>query len=417
MNFLLKAATIIDPQSSFHNKTVDILIKDGIIRSIGSLIEKTEDTTEINLKNLHISQGWFDSSISFGEPGYEERETISQGLDVAGKSGFTTIALNPDTNPIIDNSTAIGFVKNKALGHPVTVHPIGALTIGSKGIDLAELYDMKKGGAIAFGDFKKSTPNPNLMKLALQYAQNFDGLVLSYPQDNDIAGKGMVNEEEQATLLGLKGIPALAEELQVSRDLFLLQYTGGKLHIPTISTAKSVALIRDAKEKGLHVSCSVAIHNTVLTDEELKEFDTSFKLHPPLRTQTDLDAILEGINDGTIDMLTSDHIPMDIEHKKVEFDNAKYGSIGLESAFGVLNNYLGTSKTIDVLTQGKKIFGIPNTPIEEGAIADISLFNPEGTQTFSEEAILSSSKNSAFINKDTKGHVYGIIANGILLEK
>ena len=415
MNFLLKAATVIDPESPFHHQTVDILIEKGTITAIQKTIKTKKEVTEVVLNNLYVSQGWFDSSVSFGEPGYEERETIAHGLHVAAKSGFTDIALNPNTYPVTDTSTAIGFLKGKARNNAVSLYPIGALTIKSEGVDMAELYDMQQAGAIAFGDYKKAVQNPNLLKLALLYAQNFNGLVLSFPQENHIAGKGIVNEEEQSTLLGLKGIPALAEELQIARDLFLLEYTGGKLHIPTISTAKSVQLIKEAKAKGLQISCSTTVHHLTLTDAELISFDANYKVLPPLRTKEDTNALLKGIKDGTIDMVTSDHQPMDVEHKKVEFDNAKYGTIGLESAFGALNHVLGIEKTIEMLTRGTSVFNIKSYKIEKGNTARLSLFTPEGTKKFEEEVILSTSKNSAFIGKMLKGQAYGIIANGKMI--
>jgi dihydroorotase len=417
MNFLLKAATVIDPKSSFHRKTVDILIENGIITDINTTIKAPDHVEEVRLNNLHISQGWFDSSVSFGEPGYEERETIDHGLQVAAKSGFTAIALHPNTLPITDNSTSISFLKGKSQNNAVSLYPIGALTIQSNGVDMAELYDMQQTGAIAFGDYKKAIQNPNLLKIALLYVQNFGGLVLSFPQENNIAGKGMVNEEEQSTLLGLKGIPALAEELQIARDLFLLEYTGGTLHIPTISTAKSVTLIRDAKAKGLQISCSTTVHHLTLTDKELSTFDTNYKVLPPLRTQKDINALAKGIKDGTIDMVTSDHQPINIEHKKVEFDHAKYGTTGLESVFGVLNTILDIEQTIAILTKGKSIFKIKSESIEKGNKADLSLFNPIGNATFTEEHIISSSKNSAFIGKPITGSPYGIIANGKMILK
>ncbi len=274
---------------------------------------------------------------------------------------------------------------------------------------------MKNTGAIAFGDYQKPIENPNLLKIALQYANNFDGLVCSFPQENKISGKGVMNEEITSTSLGLKGLPNMAEELQIARDLFLLEYTDGKLHIPTISTAKSVELIRAAKQKKLNVSCSVAIHNLTLTDKNLTSFNTHFKVLPPLRTQKDIDALIEGVKDGTIDMVTSDHNPIDIEHKKIEFDFAKYGTIGLESAFGVLNTVFSTKKTIEILTKGKDRFGIVSKPIQIGNKADLSLFNPNGNNTFGLENIISTSKNSIFLNKPVKGKVYGIIANNQMI--
>ncbi|HMQ43888.1 MAG TPA: dihydroorotase, partial [Mariniflexile sp.] len=293
----------------------------------------------------------------------------------------------------------------------VTLLPIGALTECSKGEHLAELFDMNTAGAVAFYDYKKPINNPNLLKIALQYASNFGGLVCSFPQENSIAGHGVMNEHITSTTLGLKGIPALAEELQVARDLFLLEYAGGKLHIPTISTAKSVALIREAKKKKLDVTCSVAIHNLYFTDAVLTDFNTHFKVLPPLRIQSDVDALIEAVKDGTIDMVTSDHNPMDIEHKKIEFDHAAFGTIGLESAFAALQTIFTTKKTIDVLTRGKSRFGLEQTPINIGNKLNITLFNPDLRYTFSAKHILSKSKNAIFENASLKGSVYGIISN------
>jgi dihydroorotase len=410
MKLLLKSATIIDKQSIYNNKTLDVLIENGIIKEIAKDIS-TEVDKVINEENLHISRGWFDSSVSFGEPGFEERETIANGLDTAARSGFTGIALNPNTYPIIDNNGAITSVKSKAAHHPVKLFPIGALTVKGEGVDLAELYDMKQGGAVSFGDYKRAIKNPNLLKIALQYAQNFDALVQSFPQEDRIAGKGMVNEEQSSTSLGLKGIPNLAEELQIARDLYLLEYTGGKLHIPTISTKKSVALIKEAKKKGLDVSCSVAIHNLIFTDELLQDFDTNAKVLPPLRTKEDIKALIKGIKDGTIDMLTSDHTPIDTEHKKVEFDNALYGTIGLESAFGALSTIFSTEEVIELLTKGKPRFGLEDIEIKEGNAADLTLFIPKEKYEFTEAHIFSTSKNSIFKNSSLQGKALGIITN------
>ena len=408
MKLLLKSVTILDETSSYHKKKLDIFIDHGVIKKIGKNVKERADK-EIEIANLHVSKGWFDSSVSFGEPGFEERETISNGLDTAGKSGFTGVALNPYTNPVLDHSGSIAAVKAKAASHPVSLFPIGALTMKSAGVDLAELLDMKEAGAVGFGDYKLPLRNPNLLKIALQYAQNFDALIQSFPQENRIAGNGMVNEHENSTLLGLKGIPNLAEELQITRDLYLLEYTGGKLHIPTISTEKSVKLIREARKKGLDVSCSVAIHNLLLDDHELKEFDANSKVMPPLRTKKDIKGLIKGLKDGTIDMVTSDHNPIDVEHKKLEFDNALHGSIGLESAFGALLNIFEPEEAINFLTRGKKRFGIEEYEIKEGEPADLSLFVPGSEYIFTEKDILSSSKNSIFLNKQLKGKAFGVI--------
>ncbi|MEP5256472.1 MAG: dihydroorotase [Winogradskyella arenosi] len=417
MNALIKSATIVDSKSDFHNETVDILIEKGRISKISKDLDNPNNYQEIALDNLHVSQGWFDSSVSFGEPGYEERETIANGLKTAGHSGFTAVGLNANSRPVIDSYADIAFVKSKAADNAVSLYPIGALTQLSEGEDLAELYDMSNAGAVAFYDYQHPISNPNLMKIALQYASNFDGLICSFPQESRISGLGVVNEHINSTKLGLKGNPALAEELQIARDLFILEYTEGKLHIPTLSTAKSVDLIRAAKAKNLNVTCSVAIHNLIFTDDVLHDFDTHYKVLPPLRTQKDCEALIEGLKDGTIDMVTTDHNPIDIEHKKIEFDFALNGTIGLESAFGALQNIFTTKKTIALLTQGKARFGVKTASINEGELADITLFNPDKSYTFSQADISSRSKNSMFLGSALKGVAYGVIANDKMVLK
>ncbi|WP_298302241.1 dihydroorotase [Flavobacterium sp.] len=415
MKIIIREAKIIDSKSPFHNQVVDVKINDGILEKIGTNLSPSDDYEEIKQSNLHLSQGWFDSSVSFGEPGFEDRETIANGLNVAAKSGFTAVALQPNSAPILDNQSQILFVKQKANNTATDLFPIGALTKNSEGNDLAELYDMKNAGAIAFGDYGKSLSNANLLKIGLQYVQDFDGLVIAFCQDEKIKGSGVVNEGIVSTRLGLKGIPNLAEELIVARNLFLLEYTGGKLHIPTISTAKSVELIRNAKAKGLKVTCSVAVHNLVLTDEKLEGFDTRFKVAPPLRTDNDRIALISGILDNTIDTITSDHNPIDIEHKKMEFDLAKNGTIGLESAFGALLTVLPLEKIVEKLTSSSTIFNLNQTEIAEGNKANITLFTTDTEWIFTKEHILSKSKNSAFLGTKMKGKVIGIYNNNKLV--
>ncbi|MBA9072123.1 dihydroorotase [Flavobacterium gossypii] len=411
MNIIIRQAKIIDLKSPYHNEIADLKIEGGVITKIGKKLQNPDKLQEVSLENLHVSQGWFDSSVSLGEPGFEDRETISNGLDTAGKSGFTAIAMQPNSFPILDNQSSISFVKRKSEGFATDLFPIGALTKNSEGSDLAELFDMKNSGAVAFGDYNKSLSNANLLKIALQYVQDFDGLVITYSQDSNIKGAGVANEGIVSTRLGLKGIPSLAEELQISRNLFILEYTGGKLHIPTISTAKSAQLIKEAKAKGLNVTCSVAVHNLVLTDEKLEGFDTRYKVTPPLRSESDRKALVKAVKDGIIDMITSDHNPIDIEHKKMEFDMAKNGTIGLESTFGALATVLPVDSIIEKLVAGKAIFNIENPEIKEGNKANITLFNPEEKWTFGKENILSKSKNSAFLGQSMKGKAYGIYNN------
>jgi dihydroorotase len=414
MKVLIKNAHIIAPESAFHNQKMDVKIANGVIEKIGINLP-IDDFYEVTIPNLHLSVGWFDSSVSLGEPGFEDRETIENGLQVAAQSGFTGVALQPNCFPIIDNQSQIFFVKQRAADSATSLYPIGALTKNSEGLDLAELFDMKNAGAIAFGDYNKSTSNANLFKIGLQYVQDFDGLIVSFCQDDKIKGNGVANEGIVSTQLGLKGIPNLAEELIVARNLYLLEYTGGKLHIPTISTAKSVALIKDAKAKGLHVTCSVSVHHLTLTDEQLTTFDTRYKVAPPLRNELDRQALIEGVLDNTIDCITSDHNPIDIEHKKMEFDLASNGTIGLESAFGALMTVLPLEIIVQKLTAARSIFNLSLPEIKEGAAANITLFSTDNDWIFSKESILSKSKNSAFLGCEMKGNVVGVYNNNKLI--
>jgi len=415
MNLIIRQARIIDAKSKFHQEIADIAIEDGLISKIGKDLKNTSNAQELEFENLCVSQGWFDSGVSFGEPGFEDRETIANGLSVAARSGFTAVALQPNSHPVIDNQSQVNFVRTRAIGNAVDLYPIGALTIKSEGKDLAELYDMKNAGAVAFGDYAKNIDNANVLKLALQYVQDFDGLLIAFSEDASLRGNGIANEGVNATKLGLKGIPNLAEELMVARNLYLLEYTGGKLHLPTLSTAKSVQLVKEAKSKGLNVTCSVSVHHLTLTDDKLEKFDTRVKVTPPLRTETDRKALIKGVKEGTIDMITSDHNPIDIEHKKMEFDLAKHGTIGLETAFCALLNVLTPEVIVEKLTFGKAVFGIGSDGIAEGSKANLTLFTTQGTSVFSKSDILSKSKNSAFLGEKLKGKVYGIFNNGQLI--
>ncbi len=416
MNIVIKNATVVDSTSEFNQKQVDIKIENGIITEISENINDANFQT-ISYENLHVSSGWMDASVSFGDPGFEDRETIENGLQTAAKSGFTHIAYQPNTFPVIDNQSIVSFVKTKAANTATTLHPIGAFTKNQEGTDLAELFDMQNAGAVAFGDYKKSITNANLLKIGLQYVQDFNGLVIAFCNDATIKGKGVVHEGIVATQLGLKGIPPLAEEIVLARNLFLLEYTGGKIHVPTISTVQSVQMIKEAKAKGLNVTCSVAVHNLVLTDDVLTDFDTRFKVNPPLRDAFHQQALINGVLDGTIDCITTDHCAIDIEHKKMEFDTAKDGTIGLESAFGALLTKLPLPVIVEKLQAAKTIFLQEIPKIKVGDKADLTLFNPTKEWNFTKKDILSKSKNSAFLNHKMQGFVYGIYNNNKLMVK
>ena len=412
MNSLIKSATIIDKNSEFHNKTVDILISNGIISDISEDIKNPKNFLEIRFPNLHVSNGWFDYSVCTGEPGYEERDNLLNTLMLASKSGFTSVGLQPNTFPVTEKSTEIEYLKAVAKNSNVNIYPIGALTKNSDGNELAELFEMKNSGAIGFGDYKKSIENANVLKLALLYSKDYNIPIFSFPLNKEISNNGVMNEGITSTSLGLKGIPGMSEEIQIMRDIRILEYTGGNLHIPYISTRKSLELIKKAKNKGLNISCSTCVHNLFFNDTHLGDFNTKFKVLPPLRTQDDIDQLISGVKDGSIDMVTSDHNPLDIELKNVEFDKAEFGTIGLESLFGALNRIFPIKTTINILTRGKKVFGIEETEIKIGTQADLSFFNPINSFVFNDDNVLSMSKNSIFEGSSLKGKVYGTISNG-----
>ena len=412
MNVLLKSAIILAPDTpEYHKKKRDILIRNGQIEKIAATIKDAGKIRTIQLPNLHVSSGWFDSSVCFGEPGFEERETIRNGLKVAAASGFTDIVLQPNTKPLPDTSSDIVFLKKLASDNACELHPLGTLTQGSTGKDLAELFDMHNAGAVGFYDHKKPLSHANVLKIALQYTSNFNGLVHSFPMDEDLSADGVAHEGAVSTRLGLKGIPALAEEIRIARDLFLLEYAGGKLHIPTISSAGAVRLIAAAKERGLNVSCSVSIQHIWETDEKLASFDSHFKVLPPLRSGDDRKALRDGLRNGTIDMLTSDHTPLDVEEKRVEFGHAAFGSLGMEESFGILNSIFSINTAIGILTRGRERFGLPDAGIKKGEQANLTLFDPDKRWTHEEATCHSTSKNSMFFNTRMKGRVYGVIAH------
>jgi dihydroorotase len=411
MKILLKNATIIDPKGAFHLQEVDVYIQDGKIDSIGKNLTHQADIT-VKKDSLHLSMGWFDSSVCFGEPGYEERETLANGLRTAALSGFTAIALEPETRPTIDSQSAVVQLKNYHSEHPTIIYPVAAFTKEQAGSLMTEFYDLQNNGAIAFGDFLRPVENPELLKTALLYAQRFNAIILSCPMENHIGGNGVAHEGNSSTQLGLSGIPSLNETLQITRDLHILAYTGGRLHIPFVSTKEGVDLIRKAKSEGLKVSCSVALANLCYTEEALFGFDTRFKVIPPLRTETDRAALKEGLLDGTIDMVSSHHQPLNKELKQVEFENATPGTIGLEATFSLLNTLFPTQKVIQFLTKGRTTFGLKTTKIEEGQTANLSLFTPTGAGKFSAEELSSTSQNCAFIGHNTQGKVYGSINGG-----
>ena len=416
MNLLIKQATIIDSTSPHNGKVVDVLIEKGVITQIKKTITPEKGVKTIEADGLHVSAGWLDMQVNFCDPGYEHKETLSNGLKSAAKGGFTSVCLMSGTNPPLHNKAQIEYVANRAKDNLVDVLPIGTLSHNQEGKDLSEMYDMKLSGAVAFSDYKKTTKDAGLILRALQYSDNINSFIITHCDDKTISHDGLVNEGVTSTKLGLKGIPALAEEIMLQRNIQILEYTGGKMHIPTISTKGSVELIKKAKAKKLNITCGVAAYNLLLDDSELEGFDTNYKVNPPLRTREDIEALKKGIADGTIDVIVSDHNPQDIESKDLEFDHADNGMIGLESCFGVLNTALGSKVSlenmVDTLTKNPRtILGLNSISVKEGAEANLTLFNPSTKYVFEKSHIFSANKNSGFIGKELKGEVIGVVNN------
>lgn len=414
MNLLIKQATIVDSDSSHNGRVVDILIEKGVITQIKKSITPEKGIKTVEAEGMHVSAGWLDMQVNFCDPGYEHKETLSNGLKSAAKGGFTSVCLMSGTNPPLHNKAQIEYVANRTKENLVDVLPVGTLSHNQEGKDLSEMYDMKLSGAVAFSDYKKSTKDAGLILRALQYSQNINSFIITHCDDKTISHDGLVNEGVTSTKLGLKGIPALAEEIMLQRNIQILEYTGGKMHIPTISTKGSVELIKKAKAKKLNITCGVAAYNLLLDDSELEGFDTNYKVNPPLRTKEDVDALKKGLADGVIDVIVSDHAPQDIESKDLEFDLADNGMIGLESCFGVLNTALSSKLSleniVDALTKNpRSILGLDAVSIKEGAEANLTLFNPTKKYVFEKSHIVAANKNSGIVGKELKGEVIGVV--------
>ena len=411
---LIRSVTILHPSSEHHNKTVDLLIRDGKISKISKKIDKADDATVIDGKGRYLSVGFFDLNVNFCEPGFETKEDLQSGAAAAVAGGFTGVAVQPSTNPPIHSKSEVSYIVSKSKGLLVDVHPLGCISQNREGKDLAELYDMRMAGAIAFTDGTKPIQDSGLMSRALLYSKGFDGLVFSYPEDVSIAGKGKMNEGEVSTYLGMKGIPALAEEVHISRDLYLAEYNDCPIHFSTISCANSVDLIRKAKQKGLKVSCDVAAHHLNLTDQSLQEFDSNYKVKPPLRTSKDQKALIKGLKDGVIDAIVSQHTPHEIEYKDVEFEIASFGIIGLQTVLPLaLKAGLSPEEIVTKLAiNPRKILGLALPVFKEDEPANMVLFDTTTEWHFDAETNYSKSSNSPFINTKLQGKVLLACNNG-----
>ena len=412
MKLLIKQARIVDPSSPFNGQSADILIDNGIISKIGIALPDKADK-EIAIEGLHASPGWVDVFANFADPGYEFKETLETGAAAAAAGGYTDVMVIPNTNPSIHNKAGVEYITHKSKSLPVNIHPIGAITKNTEGKELAEMYDMKSSGAAAFSDGINCVQSAGLLVKALQYVKAFDGILIQLPDDKSINPHGLMNEGIVSTQLGLPGKPAMAEELIVARDIKLARYAGSRLHFTGVSTKKSLEYIKRGKESGTAVSCSVTPYHLFFCDEDLTDYNTNLKVNPPLRSKEDRAALQQAILNGTVDSLATHHLPHEYDSKVIEFEYAKFGMIGLETAYGVLATAvpgITAARCVELLAVNpRKLFGLNQASIKEGNPATLTLFSPAVKWTVSPENIKSKSSNSPFIGRELTGKVAGII--------
>jgi dihydroorotase len=409
MKYLLRNIRIVEGLE-YPEYRADLAVENNVITAVGTGIAAPEGAVIHDASDWCVSPGWLDVGVHTGDPGFEHREDLYSCTRAAQAGGFTAIACFPNTHPAVHSKSEVLYIKNKTAQAPVRFYPIGAISQGCEGRDLAELYDMHAAGAVAFCDGAKAVQDAGLMLRALEYVRAFNGLVMSVPHHKTIAAGGQMHEGLISTQLGLKGLAPLAETLMVQRDLSLLEYAQSRLHLHLLSAAQSVALVRAAKKAGLPVTASVAIANLCFTDEKLSDFESNWKIQPPLRTEADRLALLEGVQDGTIDFICTNHTPWDEEAKNLEFPYAEFGMIGLETAFSLYSTYLADVLPLPLFIEKiavapRLVLGIPQPRIAAGAPAEITIFAPEEVQTFEAKNIKSKSHNSPLIGAVLKGKV------------
>ena len=412
MKILIAQACIIDRQSP-HNGTIrDILIEDGRIVAIGTNLPADADTV-IRHPGLHVSPGWVDIFSHFNDPGYEHKETLETGAQSAAAGGYTDVFVLPNTKPVVDSKSQVEYIRQKSRSLPVNIWPIGAMTRALEGKDLAEMYDMRHSGAVAFSDGTHPVQSAGLLLKGLQYVKAFDGVIIQVPDDKTVGSNGLMNEGIISTRLGLPGKPMMAEELIIARDIKLARYAGSRIHFTGVSSPRSLDYIRRAKDSGLEVSCSVTPYHLFFTDADLVEYDTNLKVFPPIRDAASVKTLRAAILDGTVDCIASHHLPHEKDSKVVEFEYARAGMTGLETAYAVIRTILPelSPERTEALfsSQPRKIFGMEQPMIAEGQDSVLSFFDPAGKTILQAGTTRSKSKNSPFIGKELTGKVIGIL--------
>ena len=412
MNLLVQHVIIADPQSKFNKQQCDVRIEGGKIKSIGKLSPEKNETV-FDAEGAFLSPGFFDLNCVAGDPGFETKEDIETLTAAAKAGGFTGLALLPQASPVVQSKSQVEYIINKAKNNLVDVLPVGAISQNREAKELAELFDMQRAGAVAFSDGDRAIQDDGFMSRALQYAKGFDALLMVYPENKSIAGKAQITESKNSVLLGMKGLPPLAEEMHIARDIFLATYNETKIHISNISTAGSVALIRKAKKDGVQISCDVTAHHLVFTEELLVDFDSNYKVKPPLRSKADIKALIVGLKDGTIDAITSQHRPEEIEFKNVEFEIAHYGIIALQTVLPLLIKAgLDLNLIVEKLSiNPRKLLNLNSPIIEEGFEANFTVFATDKKWLYNSNTNYSKSANNPLLGTELTGKVLLVYNN------
>ncbi|RMD74251.1 MAG: dihydroorotase [Bacteroidetes bacterium] len=413
---LIRKVHVIDPRAPHHHQTVDLLLDDGVIALVGQDLD-IEAAEVLEVEGLHAMPGGLDVGAWVGDPGFEQREDFDSLSKAAAAGGFTEVAVWPNTLPVVDGKAEVAYVARQGERLPVAFHPIGALTKGCEGTTITEMRDMREAGALAFSDGLQPVRHAGVLLRAMQYVLPFEGLVINQPFDDSVAPNGQMHEGRVSTLLGLKGMPPLAETLMVQRDIDILRYTGSRLLLHGISCAESVELVRRAKNEGLRVYASVPLMNLLFTEDDLASFDTRFKVVPPLRTAADRAALIEGLRDGTIDLVTSNHLPEEAEHKEREFAFAAFGASTIQHVWhGLRQAGFSLEEIAELMAhRPRQVLGLPTPVIDTGAPANLTLFTPGTRWTFGESHNRSRSTNDPFLDRPKEGMIRGIARNGFFV--